>query len=444
MYKMEIHMRSGNLLSGTLIIFLIFCSSAFSQEKLSLQDAISTALKNNCSILISRNDAAINSNDNTAGNAGILPSVTANGGVVQNENNLKQNYTDGRVVDRNNVGSSAINAGASLNWTLFDGMKMFITKNKLGEMAARGEAVYKIEIENTVQQVIASYFSIAQQQKLIASTDLIIGIDSERVALAQVRMDVGSGSRLDWLQAKVDLNEQLSVRMKQKATLEENKDKLNYLLSRKPGTDFSVSDSIVINYHPLPESLRNTVHQNNFSILKAQRDEKISLLEMKEAKTLRSPVIGFSGGYTYLKNKSDAGFLLLNQSTGYNYGLSLRWNLFDGFNVNRKIRNAKLDYQSSGYMMKDMELQISTQLEKALRDFSINLDILALEEDNILLAKENLEVAFERFRTGLSNSLDLKNAQLSFQNSELRLVNAQYAAKISETELMRLNGELVK
>jgi len=428
------------------ISFIIFLFPFFvqAQEKLSLQDALGMALKNNYSILISKNDAAIAKNDNTPGNAGLLPSVTAAGGISKTETNLTQNYTDGRVVDKNNVGSTSANAGVALNWTLFDGLKMFITKSKFNEIAALGELAYKQEIENTVELVIASYFNVVQQQKLIDATDIIIGIDSERVVLAQTRLDVGSGSRLDLLQAKVDLNEQLSIRMKQLAMLEENKDDLNYLLSRKPGTVFFVSDSIVISYNPSPETLRNSVQQNNFSLLAAQRSQKISLLEMKEMKSLHSPVIDFNGGYSYGRTKSEAGFLLLNQSTGYNYGLAFSWNLFDGFNVNRKVKDAKLNYESADFRLKDLQLQVSVQLEKALRDFANSLEMLALEQENILLAKENLDVAFERFRSGLSNSLELKNAQLSFQNAESRLVQVQYAAKISETELMKLNGELVK
>ncbi|MEO8088019.1 MAG: TolC family protein [Bacteroidota bacterium] len=432
------------MLRKSLFILLFIPLMTHAQENLSLQDAIAATLKNNYSILIAGNDAAIAKNDNAPGNAGMLPSLDAVAGINQTESNLKQNYTDGRVIDRTNVTNTSTSAGVDLNWTLFDGFKMFVTKSKLAEIDARGMIAYKLEIENTVQQVIAAYFNVTQIQKLIEATKLIIGIDSERVVLAEIRLGVGSGSRLDLLQGKVDLNEQLSILMKQRATLEESKDNLNYLLSRKPGTDFSVSDSIMITYQPSAEALRNSVQQNNFSILAGQRDQRISVLGMKEIKTLHSPVIGFSGGYNYSKTKSEAGFLLLNQSAGYNYGLSLRWNLFDGFNIYRQVKNAKLDVESSGFRLKDLKLQVSTQLEKALRDFDNNISMLTLEQENILLAKENMDVAFERFRSGLSNSIELKNAQSSFQNAESRLVQAQYAAKMSETELMRLNGELVK
>jgi len=426
-------------------IFLLFIfTKSFAQESLSLNDAIAISLKNNYSILIYANRQTIGANNNTAGNAGMLPDVSAIGGYTENVNDLEQSYTDSRVVDRKGVVSTSANAGVALNWTLFDGFAMFIAKNRLSEMSVLDTLNYKIEIENTVEEVISAYFRVVQNQKLIDAIDIIIAIDSERVVLAQTRLDVGSGARLDLLQAKVDLNEQVSTKMRLVASLAENKDQLNYLLSRQPGTDFTISDSIVITYKPSAETLRKSVLAQNRSILAAKSDQRISLLSWKETKSLRYPWLDFFAGYNYNRNKSEAGFLLLNQTKGYNYGISLGWNLFDGFNVTRQVKNAKIEYQNSEFRLKDMQLQINIQLEKALRDFDNNLNILALEQENILLARENLDVAFERFRTGLSNSLELKNAQLSFQDAEVRLVQAQYAAKVSETSLMKLNGELVK
>jgi len=426
------------------IFFLFIFTASIAQESLSLNDAISLALKNNYSILIYANEQSIGANNNTPGNAGMLPSVTAVGGFNETVNDLEQNYTDGRVIDRKGVQVTSANAGVSLDWTLFDGFRMFIAKNRLAEMAMRDTLEYKLEIENTIVDVIAGYFRVVQQQKLIGAIDIIIAIDSERVVLAQTRLDVGSGARLDLLQAKVDLNEQVSTKMRLVAGQADNKDQVNYLLSRKPGTDFIVSDSIVITYQPSAEALRNSVAQQNTSIQAAKSDQRISLLSWKETKSLRYPWLDFYAGYNYNRSKSEAGFLLLNQTTGYNYGISLGWNIFDGFNVTRQVKNANLEYRNAEFRLQDLQLQVNIQLEKALRDFDNNLDILALEEENILLARENLEVAFERFRTGLSNSLELKNAQLSFQDAEVRLVQAQYAAKVSEVSLMKLNGELVK
>jgi outer membrane protein TolC len=321
---------------------------------------------------------------------------------------------------------------------------MFATKNKLAEIEGKGEITYKIQVENTVQQVIAAYFNVAQQQKLIDAINVNISIDSERVALAQTKLEIGSGSRLDVLQGRVDMNEQISSLMKQQALLEESKDNLNYLLSRKVGTAFTVKDSIVISYNLPADSLRSSIMQTNYSILSAQRDQRISMWGLKEAQSLHLPTVGFSAGYNYLRTSSQAGLILLNQNNGYNYGVNLNWNLFNGFDVSRQVKNARLSYASSGYYLDDIKYQVNTALEKAIRDFNNNINIFHLEQSNILLAQENLDIALERFRSGLSNSLELKEAQRSFQDAEVRLVQIQYQSKLSETELMKLNGELVK
>jgi outer membrane protein len=425
-----------------LSLFFPFVLAA--QENLTIQDAIAIALKNNYSILISKNNVEIAHNDNTAGNAGMLPSVDGIAGTSNTTNNLKQNYSDNRTVDKSGVSNSSTSAGVFLNWTLFNGMGMFATKNKLEELEAQGTIDFKRDVENLVQQVISSYYGVVQRQELLDAIKINIAIDSERVAIAQLKLDAGSGSRLDLLQARVDLNEQLSNQMRLANSWANNKDSLNYLLARQPGTPFSITDSIIIGYNASPEQLRKTVPENNYEIQSYVREKNISMYSLKELNAQRYPVIGFAGAYDYSKDKNAAGFLLLNQSTGFNYGLTLRWNLYNGSNTNRQIKNARLNLSSSGFYLEDLKLKVSAELEKALRDFQNNLQILALEQENILLARENLDVAFERFRSGLYTSLQLKDAQLSFQDAQIRLVQIQYASKLSETELMRLNGELVK
>jgi outer membrane protein TolC len=201
---------------------------------------------------------------------------------------------------------------------------------------------------------------------------------------------------------------------------------------------------MVISYAPQADSLRASVQKNNFTIQAAEFDRRISLQSLREARSYYYPQLDGQAGYNFVKNENEAGFLLSNRNTGLNYGLTLRWNLFNGLNTRRVVGNARLEAQSAGYYLEDTKLRISTDLEKALRDFESNKLILALEEENILLARENLDIAFERFRSGLYTSLQLKDAQLSFQDAEVRLVQVQYATKLSETELMRLNGELVK
>jgi len=426
------------------ILLLLFSSTIYAQDRLSLQDAIGIALKNNYSILISENNYEVTKNNNSAGNAGMMPSVGAVAATGQTINNLKLIRADGTETDKNSASTTTTTAGIVLNWTLFNGARMFATKERLAELEAKGDVTFKLQIETTVQQIITGYFNVTQQQKLLDAININISIDSERVVIAQTKLEVGSGSRLDLLQAKVDLNEQISARMTQQALLQDSKDQLNYLLSRKPTDALLLSDSIVITYHPSPDSLYKTVPENNYTIRSAIYDQRISAISLREAQSFRSPEIDFTAGYNYSRVNSQAGLLLLNQNLGFNYGFNFSWNLFNGFNTSRQIKNARINYENSKFTLSDVKLQVNTELEKAIRNFTNNLAILQLEQENILLASENLNIALERYRSGLSIALELQQAQKSFQDGDTRLVQAQYNAKLSETELLRLNGELVK
>ena len=79
-----------------------------------------------------------------------------------------------------------------------------------------------------------------------------------------------------------------------------------------------------------------------------------------------------------------------------------------------------------------------------MQDFANAKEVLKLEEDNIKLADENQKIALERFRLAQSTAIELREAQVSYVNALTRLVNARYSAKAAETELLRLQGELIK
>ncbi len=424
------------------LIALAFQSSA--QEKLSLSDAIALALKNNYGILIAQNEEAIAKNNYSVGNAGILPSVVATASGSTNINNTKQSYASGLEVDKSGVNSKNLNAGIGATWTLFDGLKMFATYNKLGELNERQKLLSKVEIENLVEEIITGYFNIVQQAQLLKATQDNIDIYNERLRITEAKFQIGSSSKLEYLQAKVDLNEQRSIQMKEEAALSNAKISLNQLLARAVDTNFEPGDSIVVTYQPRLDDLKTTVAKNNYQLQSAQHDLNISSLTVKEFQSLRFPQLNLTGNYVFSRAENGAGFVLLNQNLGWNIGFTASWNLFDGFNVNRQIKNAKLDYNNANLQLKDLKTQIDAALLISFKNFETAMQVLQLEEENLESAKENVTIAFERYRIGRSTQLELKEAQKSLQDAENRTISARYDAKVSETRLMKLNGELVK
>ncbi len=428
-------------------LFLCFLFSLLqvdAQEQLHLADAISMALKNNYSIVISKNEAEISTNNNTPGNAGMLPLLNLNGAGNKSVNNTKQNYSNGLEVNRNNVQSNSLSAGAALEWTLFNGFKMFATRSKLLELQNQGALLSKIEIENTVLKIIASYFDIVRHKELVKADQNALAIYSERARIAEAKYNVGSSSKLEVLQAKVDLNAQRSAQLKEQTALYNSKVTLNQLLGRTVDTDFDAADSIVITYQPKPDDLKKTFAVQNNSLLAAQRGLHIASYTLKEIESQRYPQLNIGANYNFSRVENQVGFLLLNQNLGLNYGFHVTWNIFNGLNISRQVKNAKLDYQNSALRLNDVKSLVESAVLQGFRNFEDALELLRLEEDNLLLARENVTVGMERFRIGKSIQLELQEAQKSLEDAENRTTSARYDAKIAETELMRLNGELVK
>jgi len=427
-----------------LFFSVLSINSLHAQEKLRLADAVSIALKNNYSILVSKNEAEMDANNNTTGNAGMLPSLDATASGTKSVNATKQNYSTGQEVNKGAVPSRNLAAGVALNWMIFDGFKMFATKGRLEELQSKGEISLKIQIENTIEQVVDGYFNVVKNRDLLAADQDAINIYKERVRISETKFNIGSASKLELLQAKVDMNAQLSAELKDKTALNNSKNNLNQLLARAIDTDFDATDSIMITYRPALDDLKKTITTQNNTLLSAQKDLNIASYSVKEIESQRYPRIGIGAGYNYSRVNNSAGLILLNQNAGPNYGFTVSWNLFNGFVVNNQIKNAKLDYQNSELRLNDAKSQIESQLLQAFNTFRDALEAVKLEEENLVLAKENLSVALERFRIGNSTPLELQEAQKSLVDAENRTLSARYDAKVAETELMRLNGELVK
>ena len=423
---------------------MLFSHEVFAQELLSLDQAIAIGLKNNYSIRISNNNATMAQNDNYIGNAGILPSLNLNATGNLSNNNINQNYSSGLELNLPGVNSNTLTYGAALNWTLFDGFKMFVTYDKLGVLEDLGNINAKITIETTVTNIIDAYYDVVRQKQLVKVIKDAIAVNDEKVNLAETKYNIGKSSKLDYLQSTVDLNAQKSLLLKQNETYANAKVTLNQLLARNTDLDFTVIDTIIVSYKPALEDLRkSTLLQNN--ILKSfEKNTKIAELSLKQYQAQRYPTIGLGLNYNFSKVNNQAGFILLNQNSGLSIGLTATYNLFNGSILNHQIDDAEINLENSNLQFKDYKSQVEAGLMKAWKTYQTDLEALKLEEDNLLVAKENLDVAMERYRLGSSSSIEFKDAQQSFEDSEGRVVQARYDAKVAETELMRLNGELVK
>src|SRR6185436_14944794 len=246
------------------------------------------------------------------------------------------------------------------------------------------------------------------------------------------------------LQAQVDMNAEISSYKKQQIAIDASKVNLNKFLARDVSLEYDVVDSIETNFNPAYEDLKSKTFKENSSLQIAQKNITISGLTIREFQAQRFPVISLNGDYSYSKSTSQANFVLENRTNGFNYGFTATYNLFNGFTLNKKIKNAKLDLENSTINFNAVKSEINAELLIAFKTFQNNLELLQMEESNGKLAKENVDLSLERFKVGTIDELQLKEAQQSFTEAQNRLVNARYDTKIAETGLKKLAGELLK
>jgi outer membrane protein len=431
-----------------LIIICLINTMAWAQQKLELEEAIALTLQNNYDIRLSKNDSAVAALDYSYKNAAFFPRLNGNTGIVFNNNDQRQKFNDGTVRERNGIKSDNISTGLALNWTLFDGMRMFATRDKLAEFIKLGELNIKNQVINTVAGVITTYYTIVRQKQQLKAIEEQISINQERVKLAQYKLDIGVGAKPDVLQSKVDLNEQKGLQLQQQTLITQLKEQLNQLMNVAKTAGYDVSDSIPINNSILLADIQTGMENKNPSLLALKKNIDIAGIELKERKADRFPIVSFNANYNFnrLDNKAVVNPFqpLFSRNKGFNYGLTANIPIFNNHNVKRQIQQAELNISNSKLIYDNQKSVLSLAIIRAYQDYEWQKKALVLEEENILLARENVDIVFQVYKLNSTTLIQLKEAQKSLQDAYTRLINARYNTKVAETELMRLKGELVK
>jgi outer membrane protein TolC len=427
---------------------LLFTFPAAAQNKLTVQQAIAATLENNFDIQLLRNDSSSYALDKSYARAAFLPRLNATTGLVYNNNSQKQRLADGSKRESNGIRSNNISGSVQLNWTLFDGLKMFATRDKLNEFVKLGELNIKNQMVTSVAAVINNYYNIVRQKQQLKAIEEQMGINEERVKVAEKKLSVGLGAKPELLQGKVDLNAQKAARLNQLTLIEQLKEQLNQLMNVALNTRYEVSDSIIFADDIILGDLMSAVETTNPQLLLTKKNIDIGKLTLKERKAERYPVLTFNSAYNYSRtnNKTVINSFtpLFNRNNGFNYGIGITVPILNGFNTKRQIQQARLDIDYLNILYQDQKSKIDLGITNAFKDYELQKKKLALEEENIILAKENVFISLERLRLGISTYLELRETQKSLEQAYDRLIAARYNTKLAETELLRLKGDLIK
>lgn len=431
------------MLRYLVILFLFPAVAAHAQQKVTLEDAIAKALQYNFDIRIAHVDADKAAANNTAGNAGMLPYVNGNAGINTGLTNSHIEFADGRVQTANNAQSLSYNGAITLNWTLFDGGRMFIVKKQLSVLEKIGDIMLKQQVQATISQVIQAYAQVVWQKQHGIAVDTAIELAQLRMSLSLAKFEAGASAKVDYLQARVDYSARQSDSLTQSANINAAYANLNLLMGVDAEEIYEVDDSMEVNASLEPTD-KEQLKELNFSIDIARRNYLVSKLNKQIANTYHLPLLGLNGAYSYNHNKSGSGTLLFSESYGPSAGFSLNVPIFQGGNINRQVKAAGLQAMRDQLLYEKQNTEIGRQYRIAWHSYAMAVADYKLERNTLGYAKENIDIQKARFRLGVANTLEVREAENSYVLALDRFYTAVYNLKVNETKVLELEEQLVK
>ncbi|MFA6854221.1 MAG: TolC family protein [Bacteroidales bacterium] len=435
-----------------MLFIIFFTASAYSQTEerrvisnvIDLRECLRIGLENNFDLQIARNQELVSENNVTLGNAGYLPQVSVSSGYNLRSSNTDQITAEGdEVVENRNSNTQTLDAGINLNWSLFEGFRVQTNYKRLKELQSAGELYTRLEMENLIANLTAEYYNYVQQQIRLGNLQYAVSLSKERLRIVEARYQVGSLSRLDLQQAKVDFNADSSQLIQQYEILNRSRIKLNELMGVDVESEFIAQDTTIIFNESLAkdELFDRTMAQNTFLQI-SESNLTLSELELRNLRSRNYPYLRLNAGYGFTHYNYNSGNLERQRNWGPNVGLTLGYTLFDGFNRKREQKNQQIIIRNRELEVERDKLVIESDFANMWMAYQNNIELTNLEIESLENATINYEIAMERYRIGDLSGIELREAQNSLLEAEQRLLTAQYNTKLYEISLMQISGNI--
>ncbi|MCU4157447.1 TolC family protein [Carboxylicivirga sp. A043] len=441
----------------TIVLFLGVISSQAqtvpdTSTQLTLQKAIEIAMVNNYDIKIASAEREKAKNNNSIGNAGLLPSVSVSGGADYSSNDTEIHIAtqdaDGNPVtiiqEQDNAASTNYNAAARVDYTLFDGFGNIYTYKKLKSSDNLQETVFRQQTESTIVQVAEQYYQVCRAQQNLHLAQESMRISRERYQKAMDQKAYGQANQLDVLNAEVDMNNDSTIVLQTEQTFIQSIKNLNLVLGVPIQNIYEVDNSIAYRDDFKADVVIADALMNNANLSAQQQQEQISNLDVKITDAKKYPTLSAYGQYSYNRTDNDAGQLLYNQTQGPKVGVSLNFNVFNGRQQRTREKNARLDYISQQERTMQVKSQVERDASNAYTDYIYKRRIVDLQESSLEQARLNFEQTQEMFQLGRVTSIEFRTAQQNLLNVAAQYNDAQYTAKVAEFYLLQLTGQLIQ
>ncbi|WP_442266030.1 TolC family protein [Tenacibaculum sp. ZS6-P6] len=432
---------------GIILGFLITGYSFHAQELLSKEKAVELTLENNYDIRITKNNLETAKNNKSIYNSGYLPTVTGNAGANYTNNDTDLEFQDGTINSVTGAESKSYNASVGLNYTLFNGFNRKNTFKRLKESYNLTELQARQVMENTLITLFIAYYEVGRLTENESTQKQALTISKERLKRAKYSFDYGQSTKLEVLNAEVDVNNDSITYIDVKRQLNNAKRDLNVVLGRKVNTPVTVDTNVLYNEDLVFNTILSQANANNANLLQSQKNIELSKLDVKINQSGWMPNVSLTSSYAWNKSNSDATNAfspISNTRTGLNAGVNLSWNIFDGGRTRTNVTNARIALDTQEIRKNQLKEQLERDVNNAWETYQNSLFSLKVQEQNVQTNKLNFERSNERYKLGQISSIDFRQAQINLINAELNRNNAKYVAKNAELQLLQLAGSLLE
>lgn len=418
-------------------VLAVFLSMVlFAQDSLSLAGAIQLGLENNYQIRIYKKDLQIAENNNSWGLAGRWPGIT----IGANQLNSYNDDQTGKYF------SNSVAPNINLNWTLFNGMSVNITRAKLQSVYDLSEGMVAMVVENNIQGIILAYYkSLLENEKLKVMKELL-DLSGDRYRYEQMRKELGSAVTFDLLQAEnAYLNDSAGYLIQEMNYTSALRD-LNLLMGVDVDKDFILTEDFTTERRDFVfDELYEKMIADNQTLQNQYTNQQMLEQEVKLSKSARYPSLSMNAGYNYFNGRFDYEGMDASASDSYDFyvNFSLNFNLYNGHNVQRAIQNAIISEEKGIIEIDEMKQTLKHRLELALDFYNVRKQLYDVAETGVESATLNLQIATDKFRAGTINSFNFRDVQLIFLNASINMLEVTYNLISSETELMRITGGII-
>jgi outer membrane protein len=407
------------------LLLLALCCGARAAETLAPDEAIRQAVERNFGLSLSHGQRESATAAREGGVGQFLPSASASA-------NVNGSFSGG---------TPKTSVGASAAWVVFDGFRNVNGYRRLQAQERAAGSQERLDLEDLLETVTVSYYDVVQLKQRLHAIEQQLSASSDRARLAQAKLEVGAGSKLEQLQALADLNQDSSTWLDQTLALRSAKVRLNQELARDPALDFEVADSIPLDPALPLDAWRRDLAERNGSIAFARAQKGAAEAGLASARGLWLPTLSANVGYSaYPEALNPEG---VGGRDGATYGVNLSVPLFDRLSTPTSVKQARIEARSGATRVAQAESQATADFEVARRRYELGMTRIGLETRNLQVARLQAEAAQARYKLGASSPLEFRDAQTRLLDAEGRLITARQSAKQAEVALRRLAGRLV-